>query len=84
MLIFQVIKCVSAARFLSKMSFLAGGFCDSRAKSECVEIHNYYNRNFKLILLIIICHLLNHDTLICFDPVILMPLYQRNEEVTRV
>jgi len=27
---------------------------------------------------------LNHDTLIGFDPVILMPLYQRNEEVTGV
>jgi len=66
------------------MSFLPGGFCDSRARSEYVEIHNYYNRNFKLILLILICHLLNHDTLIGFDPVILMTLYQRNEEVTRV
>jgi hypothetical protein len=75
---------VSETRILRKMPFLRGGSCDSRAKSECVEIHNYYNRNFKLILLIIICHLLNHDTLIGFDPVILMPLYQSNEEVTRV
>lgn len=75
---------VSETRFLRKMSFLPGRFCDSRARFECVEIHNYYYRNFKLILLIIICHLLNHDPLIGFDPVILMPLYHRNEEVTRV
>jgi len=75
---------VSETRFLRKTPFLPGGFCDSRARSECVEIHYYYKRNFKLIFLIIICHLLNHDTLIGFDPVILMPLYQRNEEVTGV
>lgn len=75
---------ISETRFLRKMSSLPGGVCDFRARSGCAEIHNYYNRNFKLILLIIICHLLNQDTLVDFDPVILMPLYQGNEEVTSV
>ena len=32
---------ISETRFLRKMSFLPGGICDSRARSECVEIHDY-------------------------------------------
>jgi hypothetical protein len=61
---FKVLNLVSETKFLRKTSFFRGGFCDTRARSECVEIYNYYNRNFKLILLIILCHLLNHDTLV--------------------
>jgi hypothetical protein len=83
MLIFQVIKHGFRKKLSKQIFSLHGRISDCRSRSECAEIRNYYNKKFKLIWLIGILYLLNHGTLIGFDPMMLMPLYQMDEEVAR-